>query len=185
MFNKTSISSSPLVKSELETTFSQILPVIILLIVSMATFTLQNRIVGLEPGYDDFQPKHHGWVTANTLAIISKATPEHYFVGYALAFKDDQNQVQYEYFDRYPVFFSALLNRVLSLSDNLADQLYLAKQIMNFIFLATFIMAFLIVDKLIQNKIVCILVCLSRPLFMPDFYLDQRGNIEDQRHDRK
>ena len=136
MFNKTSISSSALVKSELETSFSQILPVIILLIVSMATFTLQNRIVGLEPGYDDFQPKHHGWVTANTLAIISKATPEHYFVGYALAFKDDQNQVQYEYFDRYPVFFSALLNRVLSLSDNLADQLYLAKQIMNFIFLS-------------------------------------------------
>ena len=160
MFNKTSISSSPLVKSELETTFSQILPVIILLIVSMATFILQNRIVGLEPGYDDFQPKHHGWVTANTLAIISKATPEHYFVGYALAFKDDQNQVQYEYFDRYPVFFSALLNRVLSLSDNLADQLYLAKQIMNFIFLATFIMAFLIVDKLIQNKPVALTVAL-------------------------
>ena len=135
MFNKTSISSSALVKSELETSFSQILPVIILLIVSMATFTLQNRIVGLEPGYDDFQPKHHGWVTANTLAIISKATPEHYFVGYALAFKDDQNQVQYEYFDRYPVFFSALLNRVLSLSDNLADQLYLAKQMSGTIFL--------------------------------------------------
>src|SRR5690349_25178059 len=116
MLDKAPVSSPPLSKSELETSFSQILPLIILLIVSMATFILQNRIVGLEPGYDDFQPKHHGWVTANTLAIISKATTEHYFVGYALAFKDDQNQVQYEYFDRYPVSFSALLNIVLSIS---------------------------------------------------------------------
>jgi hypothetical protein len=160
MVNKTSISSSPLLKSELETSFSQVLPVIILLIVTLATFTLQNKIVGLEPGYDDFQPKHHGWVTANTLAIASKATPEHYFVGYALAFRDDQNVVKYEYFDRYPVFFSASLKGVLSLADNLADQLYLAKQIMNFIFLATFLVAFLILDKLIQNKPVALTVVL-------------------------
>jgi hypothetical protein len=160
MVNKTSVSPSPLVKSELETSFSQVLLVIILLIVTLATFTLQNRVVGLEPGYDDFQPKHHGWVTANTLAIISKATPEHFFVGYALAFKNDQNVVQYEYFDRYPVFFSALFNRVLSLANNLADQLYLAKQIMNFIFVATFLVAFLIIDKLIQNKLLALTVVL-------------------------
>lgn len=160
MVNKTTIPPSPLFKSNLENKISQILSVIILLVVVIVTFAFENRIVGLEPGYDDSQPKHHGWVSANTLAIISKATPENYFVGYALAFRDDQNRAHYEYFDRYPVFFSALFNQALSLSSNLADKLYLAKQIMNFVFLGTLILAFLIVDKLIRNKPIALTVVL-------------------------
>ncbi len=88
MVNKTTIPTSPPFKSNLEDKTSQILSVIILLVVVIVTFAFENRIVGLEPGYDDSQPKHHGWVSANTLAIISKATPENYFVGYALASRD-------------------------------------------------------------------------------------------------
>ena len=149
-----------MIKSDSESHFTQIFCVIVLLVVVVWTFVFENRVVGLEPGFDDLQPKHHGWVTANTLAIISKATPEHYFVGYALAFKDDQNRPQYEYFDRYPFFFSALFNLALSFSDNLADQLYLAKQLMNLIFLGTLLLAFLIVDKLIKNKPVALTVVL-------------------------
>ena len=144
--------SSSTIKSNPESDFTQIFSVMVILLVVIWTFVFENRVAGLEPGFDDLQPKHHGWVTANTLAIISKATPEHYFVGYALAFKDDQNRPSYEYFDRYPFFFSALFNRLLSLSDNLAEQLYLAKQLMNLIFLGTLLLGFLIIDKLIRNK---------------------------------
>jgi hypothetical protein len=123
----------------------------------------------LEGGYDDKQPNHHGWVTANTLAIISKATPENYFVGYALVSKDDQNNLHYEYFDRYPVFFSAVFNRILSSSDTLADKLRIARQVMDFIFLATLIVAFLIVDKLIRNKplsLAIVLLVFSNPYLL-------------------
>ncbi|MBK8618693.1 MAG: hypothetical protein IPN96_16615 [Anaerolineales bacterium] len=130
----------------------QILCYVVILIIAATTFIFQSKVIGLEGGYDDQQPNHHGWVTANTLAIISKATPENYFVGYALASRDDQNNFHYEYFDRYPVFFSAVFNRILSLSDTLAEKLHLARQVMDFIFLGTLILAFLIVDKLINNK---------------------------------
>jgi hypothetical protein len=153
--------------------FSQILCYATILVVVIATFILQDRIVGFEPGYDDLQPKHHGWVTAQTLAIISKATAENDFVGYALAVKDDQNKADYQYFDRYPVFFSALFNKVLSLRSNLSGQIYLAKQVMNLIFLCTLIVAFLIIDKLIGNKplsLTIVLLAFSNPFLL--FYKD-------------
>jgi hypothetical protein len=133
------------------------------------TFTFQSKVLGLEGGYDEQQPNHHGWVTANTLAIISKATPENYFVGYALASKDDQGNFHYEYFDRYPVFFSAVFNRILTLTDTLAEKLRLARQVMNFIFLGTLILAFLIVDKLIKNKalsLAIVLLVFSNPYLL-------------------
>jgi hypothetical protein len=147
----------------------QILCFIIILIVVAVTFTLQSKVVGLEGGYDDLQPKHHGWVTANTLAIISQATPQNHFVGYALVSKDDQNNLHYQYFDRYPVFFSAVFNRILTITDTLAEKLRLGRQVMNFIFLGTLILAFLIVDKLIKNKplsLAIVLLVFSNPYLL-------------------
>jgi hypothetical protein len=160
MVDKTLLSLSSLVKNNRETSLAQIVSVSVLLIAVIVTLVFENRIVGLQPGYDDLQPKHHGWVTANTLAIISKATPENHFVGYALAYRDDQNRAKYEYFDRYPVFFSALFNQVLSMSTNLADKLFHAKQIMNVIFLGTLMLAVLILEKLTGNKPVALAVVL-------------------------
>jgi hypothetical protein len=169
MVDKKIFSLSSLVKNNRESSLAQIVSVSVLLIVIIVTLVFENRIVGMQPGYDDIQPKHHGWVTANTLAIISKATPENYFVGYALAYRDDQNRAEYEYFDRYPVFFSALFNRALSLSTNLADQLFRAKQIMNVIFLGTLILAVLLLEKLTGNKPVALatgLLAFSNPYLL-------------------
>ena len=145
MTEKNSISPLQALKSYVENNFPQIICSIAILIAVILTFGFQDHIVGWEPGYDDYQPKHHGWVSAHTLAIISKATPENHFVGYALTFIDDQNKIDYQYFDRYPVFFSAVFNRVLTVAHTLADQILLAKQVMNVIFLATLIVASLLV----------------------------------------
>jgi hypothetical protein len=142
----------PAQKKFTENDFLNFLCILVILIVSILTFVFQSRVVGLEGGYDELQPNHHGWVTANTLSIISKATPENNFVGYALASRDDQNKMRYEYFDRYPVFFSATFNRILTLADSLVDKLRMARQVMNVIFLATLILAFLILEKLTKNK---------------------------------
>ena len=160
MVEKNTVSRFPNFKNYIRSNFLQILCFIVLAIVVVATFIIEDHIVGWQGGYDDLQPKHHGWVSANTLAIISKATPANFFVGYALASKDDQGQMQYEYFDRYPVFFSAIFNRILSLAPNLAEEFMLAKQVMNFIFLATLIIAFLLIEKLSNNKALSLAVVL-------------------------
>jgi hypothetical protein len=112
----------------------------------------QNRFVGFEPGYDERQPKHHGWVSSHALAIISHATAENGFVGYALAYAGPNGTIRYDYFDRYPVFFSAAMHQALSITERLSSKVYIAKQIMNLIFLATVFFAALIVDKLVGSK---------------------------------
>jgi hypothetical protein len=112
----------------------------------------QNRFVGFEPGYDERQPKHHGWVSSHALAIISHATAENGFVGYALAYAEPDGTIRYDYFDRYPVFFSAAMHQALSITERLSSKVYIAKQIMNLIFLATLFFAALIVDKLVGSK---------------------------------
>jgi hypothetical protein len=153
--------------------FSQILCYAAILLVVVLTFALQTRLVGWEQGYDDLQPKHHGWVSSQGLAIISSATLENKFVGNAIEYIDEQGNMVYDYFDRYPVFFSAIFNRVLALSPKPYIKIYLAKQVMNGIFLGTLILAFLIVDKLIKNKPVALTVALlafSNPFLL--FYKD-------------
>ena len=152
-----------------ENNFSQILSFTVITIVVLTTFLFQGNVIGLEGGFDEKQPNHHGWVTANTIAIINRATPENFFVGYALASRDDQNKIHYEYFDRYPVFFSAIFNRILILCNSLAEEMVLARQVMNFIFLSTLIVAFLILDKLTGNKplaLTATLLAFSNPFLL-------------------
>lgn len=173
MFKENFIPFFQSVERNVRNNFSQILCCTVLLIVVIMTFRLQNRIVGWELGYDDLQPKHHGWVSSQGLAIISTATLENNFVGFAVEFKDSQNVINYDYFDRYPVFFSAVFNRVLALRPKLSDKVYLAKQVMNLIFLGTLIIAFLIIDKLIKNKplaLTSVLLAFSNPFLL--FYKD-------------
>ena len=152
---------------------SFVICVLTILIVCGSTFALQNKIVGFEPGYDALQPKHHGWVSSQGLAIMTTATLENHFVGYAVAMKDSQDNPLYDYFDRYPIFFSATFNRLISLFNKLSDKVYAAKQGMNLIFLATLIMAFLILDKLTGNKLLALSVALltfANPFLL--FYKD-------------
>lgn len=153
--------------------FSLIFCLLILSITAIMTLVLQNQIVGFEKGYDYLAPKHHGSVSSKTLAIISTATLENHFVGYAVRYKDDQNNVVYDYFDRYPVFFSAVFNRILALRPKLSSKIYVAKQVMNVIFIATLVIAFLITDKLIKNKplsLAAVLITFSNPYLL--FYKD-------------
>lgn len=144
----------------LEKYAATVLVVVVFLFVGVATYRLQNRIVDFERGYNDAAPPHHGWVTSHTLAIIKKATPENGFVGYARAFIDSDNNKEYDYFDRYPVFFSAIFHQILSLRSKLSIQIYLAKQVMNLIFIATMVMAFLIVNKFTESKQLALAVIL-------------------------
>lgn len=125
-----------------------ILAIAALLIFATLVLTSQNRIVGWEPGYDRFQPDHHGFVSSHTLGIISRATPENAFVGFA-----EHTEREEYYFDRYPVFFSVSMNAVLSVSDRLSSKVYIAKQMMNLIFIATVFINFMLVNKIINRSL--------------------------------
>jgi len=129
----------------------RILPFAILAGVAVLVFVTQNRVVGWEPGYNEFQPGHHGAVTSRTLAIINHATPANGFVGYVFQTIDENGKKDYDYFDRYPVFFSAGMHALLSLKTKISTQIYLAKQAMNGIFILTLVAAYLLVSRLVKH----------------------------------
>ena len=144
-----------------------------LVLLAGIVFLTQNRVVGFEPGYNELQPKHHGWVSSHTLAIIRHATWSNAFVGYAESIVSTDGQRDFDYFDRYPVFFSVAMNGLLSLKTRLSTQIYLAKQAMNLIFLMTLVMAFLLVRKLTGQTLAAAaiaVVSMSSPYLL--FYKD-------------
>lgn len=128
-----------------------ILPFAVLAGVATLVFVSQNRVVGWEPGYNDLQPGHHGAVSSRTLAIISHATPANGFVGYVFQTVDENGKKDYDYFDRYPVFFSAGMHILLSFKSKLSTQIYLAKQAMNGIFILTLLAAYLLARRLVKH----------------------------------
>jgi hypothetical protein len=113
--------------------------------VALLVFIGQNRVVGWEPGCNELSRNQ---VSPHTLAVIAHATPANGFVGHALTYIDGYGRTDYEYFDRYPVFFSAGMHALLSWKARLSTQIYLAKQAMNGIFLLTLAAAYLVLRQL-------------------------------------
>ena len=91
---------------------------------------------------------HHGWVSSHTLAIAGRATPENGFVGHARLFIDAEGALHYDYFDRYPPFFSAALGALTGLTNNLATKVWLARQVMHVILVLTMLFAWLLLRRL-------------------------------------
>lgn len=144
-----------------------------LVVFAVLVFVTQNRVVGFEPGYNELQPKHHGWVSSHTLAIIRHATWSNAFVGHAESIVSDDGQRRFDYFDRYPVFFSAAMHALLSLKSRLSTQIYLAKQAMNLIFILTVALSFLLVRKITGQTLAAFAIALlsvSSPYLL--FYKD-------------
>ncbi len=130
---------------------NKILPYAVLAGVAVLVFVTQSRVVGWEPGYNELQPGHHGAVSSRTLAIINHATPANGFVGYVFQTIDANGEKDYDYFDRYPVFFSAGMHALLSLKAKLSTQIYLARQAMNGIFILTLVAAYLLASRLVTH----------------------------------
>ncbi len=91
---------------------------------------------------------HHGWVSSHTLAIAGRATPENGFVGHSRLFIDEGGALHFDYFDRYPPFFSATLGTLTGLTNNLATKVWLARQIMHVILVVTMLFAWLLIRRL-------------------------------------
>ena len=111
-------------------------------LLSLFVFAVQPKSAGFTPDFQDF-------VSSHTLAIASHAEASTGFVGYSLRTEDDTGKIEHEYFDRCPIFFSVVMNLILKAAGpSPGEKLYLARQAMNAIFLATVAVAFLIVRRL-------------------------------------
>jgi hypothetical protein len=122
--------------------------ILLFALISAFLFAIHTRDVG-------FAPDVHDFVSSHTLAIASHAEPSTGFVGYGLRTEDDAGRIEYDYFDRCPVFFSVLMNLILKAAGpSPGGKLYLARQAMNAIFLATLAVAFLIARRLASDSYV-------------------------------
>jgi hypothetical protein len=103
-----------------------------------------------------FWDKHHGWSSSHGLAIMSRATPENLFVGYARTFRSADGVIGYDYFDRYPFFFSAFMGTLINLFNDLPTKVFLARQVMNTIFVAMMLFAYLLINKLLHRPLLAV-----------------------------
>lgn len=114
-----------------------------------------------------FGEGHLGWVSAHTLAIIRNATPERWFLGFTCEFADARG---YSYFDRYPVLFSGVMNRLLyPFSENSADYIAWARLWMNVIYLGSMLVGYKIVRLITGDRYVALLATLFT--FMGVFFV--------------
>jgi hypothetical protein len=115
---------------------------------------LAALVFGLQAPNEGFYGPNHGWTSSHGLAIITHATPANGFVGHALQQRAPDGSLGYTYFDRYPFFFSAGMNRLLSLAESLPVRVRLARGAMNVIYMATLFVAWRLVVRLTDRPIV-------------------------------
>lgn len=97
---------------------------------------------------DGFRVGHRGWVSAHTLAIAAKATPENGLVGYAVSLSTPDSRDLY-YFDRYPVFFAAGLGAAQRLlAPDKTAAIRVGRQAMNVVYALTVVAAVLLLLRL-------------------------------------
>ena len=126
---------------------------VLLVFVALVVFFTQSGGVGFWKG-------SHGWNSAHGLAIMTHATPDNLFVGYALADRTATGHTGYIYFDRYPFFFSASVQALMSLTDNLSTKVWLVRQLMNAIFVVTLLLAYRLLRRLVKNPYLALAITL-------------------------
>ncbi|MCY3944915.1 MAG: hypothetical protein OXF44_01350 [Anaerolineaceae bacterium] len=118
------------------------------LLVSAYFCLLALIVFGTQFSHAGFGARHHGWVTSHGLAIAVHATPANGFVGHARVFAEEGGALRLDYFDRYPFFFSAVVGALVRLAEDLATQVFIARQLMHGIFVLTMLFAWLLLRRL-------------------------------------
>lgn len=114
-----------------------------------------------------FERGHHGWVSAHALAIAAHATPDAGWLGYSVQSKSDDGETTLHYFDRYPVWTSAIFGAVLASHPAFSEQIQRTRLVMNLFFVATLALAVLLLHRLFGNLTLAIAASL---LAMSGYY---------------
>ncbi len=123
--------------------------------VQIALFSLLLLVtLMMQPSLVEFVKGHHGWVSSHGLSIMKKANFDNGFLGYSCYQVDANKNLHLDYFDRYPVFFSAFMNFLLSFVDTMINEIYIARLFMNLVFVASIFLGYKILNILgITDKI--------------------------------
>jgi hypothetical protein len=101
---------------------------------SVSIVVLGILILATEPYIVNYEPGHFGWVSLHSLAQAKNARPGNFFVGYACEFEDGFKY----YFQRHSVLFTVFTKYLLRAAESdSALHLYLSRQLMNIVYVAT------------------------------------------------
>ena len=114
---------------------------------------------------------HYGWVSSNSLSLMSRATVANGFVGNSRTILNADGTLDYVYFDRTPVFFSAIVGALISLTDDLTLKVWIARQVMLTLFVLSMLFAWLLLRRLGATPLAALAgVALSCSAYWLHFY---------------
>jgi hypothetical protein len=97
-------------------------------------------VVAFQPDRIGFAPGHHGWISSESLAMITRAIPDNGFVGYVLDLRQDGERdgtLRYSFDRNAPVLFAIMHAAIAPWSSDALAQIRLARAFMLGIFLLT------------------------------------------------
>jgi len=156
-----------------------------LVLVALAFFLL--LVLLIEPRVFSFERgAHFSWVPIHSLAITSHSNWSSGFVGFSCKLSEFSSDARetfiYEYFNRYPIFFAAASNLLLTLLGKSTQVFLLAsKQLMNAVFVLTLGFLYVSLRELRLSRIAStfgVLAIAASPLWLnyrPMFHFDQPG----------
>jgi hypothetical protein len=123
----------------------------LLALLMILAFALQSYNVG-------FWSFRHGWTSVHGMALFSRAEPQNRFVGYSMMVIDENGDPVYEYFDRYPPFFSVSVNLLMSLADDIPTEIYLARLYMNIFFAGSLFFGYRLARLFLRERLLAVAV---------------------------
>ncbi len=115
-------------------------------------------VFATQSGGTGFWYKFHGGVSVHGLAIMSRATPANAFVGNSRTLINADDSLRPEYFDRSPVFFSVLVGALINLTEDLPTKVFIARQVMNAVFVLTMLFAWLLLWRLSGQRLLALAI---------------------------
>jgi hypothetical protein len=137
-------------------------------------------VLVLEPASFGLPGGHHGYVTANHLAIVRNADARSHFVGYVGILEEAPDAPDYFYFNRAPSVFEALVHPLLGPVDAHTQRyVYWGHQVMNGVYLLGLFVAFRFLCLLLGDPRRAALAALAA--FSGHYFLYYKNMVEPHR----
>jgi hypothetical protein len=110
------------------------------LLVAFVAVLAAVAVVAFQPDRIGFAPGHDGWISSESLAMITRAIPDNGFVGYVLDLRQDGERdgtLRYSFDRNAPVLFAIMHAAIAPWSSDALAQIRLARAFMLGIFLLT------------------------------------------------
>ena len=111
----------------------------------------------------------HNWISSQHLAIAVNLSPEHGFQRFTRRFIDDDSNVRYRPYNRFPIGgYLSMKLATLPFGENPSAQLYAARILMLLFFIAAAVLAYLSLCRLASNRWIALT---ATPLAFSSHYL--------------